>query len=435
MRQKHDTETNPGEAMAIDTKYLHLRDGNWHFDYKVPAKFKQLFSTDRLRGSLNTSDLKQARHLRDKFLVPALTAITIKELLENFMNAINKSQLEVDDFSSELKAFLKRGDVEHRITLKELCGRFTKAYSAGRFAEGSKTKLDSSLRTICHVLGANTVADLIDRERITQFRDTLLSMKINWQTRTKSAETSATRTLTPETVSIHLSYLKRIIKWGMSEGLLKISANPAEDISVIKAASSPHKRPPSPEEADLLCAMPVPKSGKISELTWKSLPLFGRYTGCRVGELSQLTAGNIVVKNGVRCLQITAFGEGRQLKTESSERKVPVADKLAPALDRVLQERPSGVLFPDCGHCYAKDGKTIHKAAHGYIKVYNRAAKKISPDQSFHCWRAYVNNQLADAGVDILDREAILGHKSDRVQKSYTADNLQRWKAALDKIY
>ena len=435
MRQKHDTETNPGEAMAIDTKYLHLRDGRWHLDYKVPAKCKQRFNTDRLRGSLNTTDLKQARHLRDKYLVPVLTANTITELLESVMNAINKSRLDAVDFSSELKAFLKSGDVEHRITLKELCGRFAKAYSAGRFAEGSKTKLDSSLRTICHVLGESTVAEHLDQKRISQFRDTLLSMKINWQTRTKSAETAATRTLAPETVSIHLSYLKRIIKWGMSEGLLKISANPAEGISVIKAASSPQKRPPSPEEADLLCSMPVPKSGKISVLTWRSLPIFGRYSGCRIGELSQLTVEDIIVKNGVRCLRITAFGESRQLKTESSERLVPVADKLAPALDKVLQERPKGLLFPDCGHCFAKDGKTIHKAAHAYLKIYNRSAKKISTDQSYHCWRVFANTMMTDAGVDILDREAILGHKSERVQKAYTADNLHRWKAALNKIY
>jgi integrase len=419
--------------MAIDTKYLHLRDGRWHFDYKVPAKFKQLINTDRLRGSLNTTDLKQARHLRDKYLVPVLTAKTIKELLENFMNAINKSQLEVGDFSSELKAFLKRGDVEHRITLKDLCVRFSKNYSTGRFAEGSRTKLASSIHSICHVLGANTVADLIDRKMVTAFRDTLLAMAVNWQSR-KSAEAAGTRKLSPKSVKIHLSYLKRVLSWGMSEGLLKSTANPVDGVTVIMAGPTPHKRPPTPEEAGLLCSMPVPKSGTLTQLTWSSLPLFGRYTGCRVGELSQLTAGNIIVKNGVRCLQITAFGEGRQLKTESSERLVPVADKLAPVLDKVLQERPAGVLFPDCGHCYAKDGKTIHKAAHGYIKVYSRSAKKISPDQSFHCWRAYANNQMADAGVDILDREAILGHKSDRVQKSYTADNLHRWKAAVDKI-
>ena len=36
MRQKHVTEINPDSAMAIDTidtKYLHLWDGRWLFDY------------------------------------------------------------------------------------------------------------------------------------------------------------------------------------------------------------------------------------------------------------------------------------------------------------------------------------------------------------------------------------------------------------------
>ena len=435
MRPKRDTNVNPGEIMATDKRYLHLRDGNWHFDYRVPAQFRKFFNTDRLRGALNTADLKQARRLRDKYLIPLLAVNTISDLVENIKATLNKTQLEASGLSKDLNDFLKRGDVEHQIKLEELCQKFRKAYASGGFAESSNIKLASSIHSICHVLGGNLVADQIDRKKVADFRDALLSMKTNWQTRTKSAETAAMKTISPQTVSIHLDYLKRIIKWGMSEGLLKLSENPVEGISVIKAASTPHKRPPSPEEADLLCAMQMPKSGTLTAITWKSMPLFGRYTGCRVGELSQLTAGNIIVKNGVRCLQITAFGEGRQLKTESSERLVPVADKLAPVLDRVLQERSSGVLFPDCGHCYAKDAKTIHKAAHGYLKVYNRAAKKIVPDQSFHCWRAYANSQMADAGVDILDREAILGHKSDRVQKSYTVDNLQRWKAALDKIY
>ena len=434
MRPKRDTNVNPGEIMATDKRYLHLRDGNWHFDYRVPAQFRKFFNTDRLRGALNTSDLKQARHLRDRYLIPLLAANTISDLVENIKATLNKTQLEAAGLSKDLNAFLKSGDVEHQIKLEEICQKFLKAYASGGFAEGSKIKLSSSIRTIIHIFGGDTAADQIDRKMVADFRDSLLSMKTNWQTRTKSAETATMKTISPQTVSIHLDYLKRIIKWGMSEGLLKLSENPVEGISVIKAASATHKRPPTPEEADRLCSMQMPNSGTLTPLTWESLPVFGRYSGCRIGELTQLRAEDIIYKNGVRCLNITA-GNGKQLKTESSERQVPVASKLDQALDKILQERPAGPLFPDAGHYLVKGGTELQKAAHGYLKVYNRAAKKISPDQSFHCWRAYVNNQLADAGIDILDREAILGHKSDRVQKSYTADNLHRWKAALDKIY
>ena len=90
-------------------------------------------------------------------------------------------------------------------------------------------------------------------------------------------------------------------------------------------------------------------------------------------------------------------------------------------------------MFKNCGHWYDDKGN-IRKPAHYFLKAYNNAAKKIAPDFSIHCWRVYGNTQMADAGIDILDREAVLGHKSDRIQKVYTAENLKRLKRAVDTI-
>ena len=178
--------------------------------------------------------------------------------------------------------------------------------------------------------------------------------------------------------------------------------------------------------------MPKSKSSLFDEEAWKSLPIFARYTGCRIAELAVLTSNDVLVKNGIRCLRITAFGENKKLKTESSERLVPVNEKLNPHLDSLLKRRASGRLFPYCGDFKGKEG--LVKSAHYFDKAYNRAAKKIAGDFSFHCWRVYANTQMADAGIDILDREAILGHRSDRIQRVYTAENIQRLKKAVETI-
>ncbi len=45
----------------------------------------------------------------------------------------------------------------------------------------------------------------------------------------------------------------------------------------------------------------------------------------------------VIEKGDVKCLRITSFGEGKRLKTESSERLVPISDKLKPYLESFLK--------------------------------------------------------------------------------------------------
>ena|GEM_PF-5722822 len=144
--------------------------------------------------------------MRDKYRMPVLEVNSITELLEHLMRAITQSKLEVRDLSAELKAFLNSGDVEHRITVQNLVEKFRKAYPAGGFSEASQVKLDAGIYAIEKFIGADTIADQIDRKTVTVFRDTLLKLPVNWQTRTKTVPAEGCRTLSPKTVKIYLSY-------------------------------------------------------------------------------------------------------------------------------------------------------------------------------------------------------------------------------------
>jgi integrase len=436
--KRHNLDINNqgvGDDMAKDTKHLRYSNNSWHFDFLVPARLKNFFSVNRIRHSLNTSDYRQAKYLRDKYLVPALSARTALELLENILTSVNTAEIELDKSMHDLKAFLKRKDnPEDGVSLRKLCDMFMAAYGKGNFSDGSKRKLQSHVNAFCLIIGDETQAESIQKQDVITFRDTLLQMPVGWQ-KSSSGETVAdAKCIHPNTAKKNLATLKRIFAWGMAEGHIRQHSNPADGVNVIGSGKEKHKRPPSVEEADKLCSLPVPKSSKFNKEAWSLLPVFARYTGCRIGEIAVLTVEDIIRKNGVTCLKITASGEGKRLKTEASERLVPVSDKLMPYILDLKKKIKKGSLFPACGHWLDAKGNII-KPAHYFLKAYNRATKKVAHDLSMHCFRAYANTQMTDAAVDILDREAILGHKSDRVQKAYTADNLQRWKAALDKIY
>ncbi len=447
--------------MAKDTRNLYFKDNSWHFDFRVPSRLRALFKKvrprrtektptpkkdqgPRIRHSLNTPVLKEAQALRDKYLMPIFASSTIIELVETALQKIEKAKIELDRNSINLKGFLSRKDPEStEITIRQLCDYFLQHYRKTRKARGSVGKFESTSNAFCGILGPGVSAENISKEDLIRLRDILLSLPSGWQKRKKVLEnfdlaeaTPDEKTINPNTVFREIGRIKSIFDFAINDSKLVRKDNPASGVKIEKVDVE-SKIPPQGENIEKLCNMPYRNSSTYDEHAWRMLPIFARFSSCRIGELSVLKAEDLIEKQGVLCLKITAVGkmetQRQKLKTSSSERLVPVSDKLKPYLKEVLRRFPSGYLFPNCGHCYDKDGK-IFKAAHHFLKDYNNHAKKIDPRHSFHCWRSYGNSLMIDAGVDILDREYILGHKSDRVQRAYTVNNLQRLLAAVNKI-
>ncbi|MCX6985650.1 MAG: tyrosine-type recombinase/integrase [Lentisphaerae bacterium] len=246
-----------------------------------------------------------------------------------------------------------------------------------------------------------------------------MTLPVGWQKRNKKFDSKlphaeeGERTLNPNSVKNEIERIKAIFARAIDDRKLLRIDNPAAKIKV-DSVETEQKIPPSGGNVEKLCNMKMTHSKNYDAEAWKYLPLFARYTGCRIGELAILKTEDVLERQGVRCLHITAHGkselEREKLKTASSDRFVPVSEKLAPYLNFILKKHKTGFLFPNCGNWMNQNGR-IRKPAHFFIKDYNRYAKKIDPQHSLHCWRVYANTQMADAGIDILDRESILGHK------------------------
>ncbi len=403
--------------MAKDTKYLSQVGDTWHFDYLVPKRLKKWFKIQRIRHTLNTSDLTQAVKLRDVYLRPVISAQTAEELLKQLNSYIEIAERDLEEGIGKLKTFMNRKNIgSNLMTLSEICDYFMKHYQKRNPAPASVSKYKSTISAVSFILDGNTPADSIEKKDILRFRDILLSAPVGWQksgigtASPKKKKEKEKKTMNANTVKDIVRMVKNIFDKAIEDEIIETKDNPAGKID-IDGVDVKSKRPPEGKEVELLCNLPYRKTKLFDKEAWRMMPVFARYSGCRVGEIALLTAKDIIVKNGIRCLKITAFGEGKKLKTESSERLVPISDKLKPFLDKMLKNHTSGRLFPKCGDFKGKDGSV--KQAHYFDKYYNRATKNVAEDLSFHCWRVYANTQMADSGVDILDREAILGHKTD----------------------
>ena len=403
------------------------RRGNcWYLRIPTPPPFWGW--KGELVYSLRTPDLATARALRDKYVMPLLAESNVPGLLKAIARAAAAADESAHGRLTELQHVLTGVELEE-LTLRDAVDAFVSYLrSSGSYAGATMRKYTVSLEALCRIVGEGVPVTAIDKADAVRVRDELLSPPPAGNA--EEGRDAATRTpLSARSVEHYLMNIRRMFQWLIDEGRVARADNPFKGVRPARVRKSKGKRCPTLDEAEQLMVLPGVPS--IDELTWAELPYFGRYTGCRAGELAQLRAQDVVQVDGIRCLRIMAHGEGRSLKTEASERMVPVADKLVPHLDAVLSGRRKGRLF-DARDWEGEDG--TRKFAHGFLHAWNRRAKKVAPDLSFHCWRTYANDSMASASVDILDRERILGHKSTRTQAAYTPQNLSRLKVAVDSI-
>jgi integrase len=295
---------------------------------------------------------------------------------------------------------------------------------SGAYAPATLAHHRAVLRAASLILGDAARPGDLTREDAMRVRDRLLAMPRHWERRPDPLAPAPKRSarLSPYTVTAHLTALARFFDWLQAEGKVYGQANPFKGLAL---PHPPHrgKRAPTFAEAEALCALPRPS--KFDPATWIAMPRIARYAAMRAGEIAQLEGADVQDHEGLLCISVVEHGPQR-LKTRGSRRLIPVADRLRPTLDALLSLRQAGPLLRAEAFQY--------RAAHEFLKHYNRRAKKVAPDLSFHCLRVYANDAMATAAVDILDRERLLGHKSERVQAAYTPANLHRLQAAVNTI-
>jgi integrase len=407
---------SPAGEGAMDTEYLRLRGRTWYVRVPFPS-----WSDREFVLSLRTSSLREAQELRDTYLRPLLVAASGQRLVTAIAHMAALADEEVKRRLVELKLTVGAGE---GLTLRQAGDAFTGNLEAsGAHAPGTIRQYRGDIDAACLILGPDLPAASITKKHAIKLRDAFLQRPRNWQHMADplAAAPAGAALLNPNTVARILRELRTIFDWLEREGRVRLADNPFRGVTAATLGHE-HKRPPTAAEADALLDLPEPRG--FDSLTWWALPRLARYTGARVGELSHLRGEDVETRDGVRLLSITTAA-GR-LKTSSSARLVPVSDKLAPVVDRLLAERPHGRLL--------RAGAYKDKAAHRFLKLWNPRAKKVAPDLSFHNWRTFANTRMAEAGVDVHFRELLLGHVGTRTQAAYTAPDLAAMLAAVNTI-
>lgn len=193
-----------------------------------------------------------------------------------------------------------------------------------------------------------------------------------------------------------------------------INRNPWGRLTIDKPNNTP-RRPWTPEELRLLFGHPLfteyrlprdPKAGRAAAY-W--IPLLGLFTGARVSELAQLTKGDLFLEAGELHMRITDEAAHQQLKTNASQRVLPVHPELIRlGLLRYWQGLEGPADAPLWPHLPFRTGKPGGYFSQWFGDLRREVGLSRYPD--FHCFRHTVRTQLAEACYPEAVKDRVTGH-------------------------
>lgn len=218
-------------------------------------------------------------------------------------------------------------------------------------------------------------------------------------------------------VNHNLKCIKMLFKAAKQQQI--IEENPAETVDTVRNATAQKRRPFTKEELRLAL--------EAADEEWKSMILFGLYTGQRLSDIASLTWANVDLKRDQ--LHFTTAKTGRAMN-------IPLAVPLRKHLDTLTKTcTPKDPVHPKAHATVAKVGKTTtlsnqfadilanaglrEPVEHGRSKHGRKAARDHS-ELSFHCLRHTAVTLMKEAGIPDAVVMEMIGHSSHQMSQHYT---------------
>jgi integrase len=258
----------------------------------------------------------------------------------------------------------------------------------------------------------------------------------------------SSRKLAPTTQNKELRQLRALFNYGIK--LEWMQRNPAQGLKVKEPPAREQRLPLNADDLRRLFgpafveaahARPVGGAAKkggtsgrvyMPERYW--CPLLSLYTGLRLGEVLRLRPSSIQTVDNVLCVVVEP-DQGDSLKTESSQRLVPVHPQLVALgfVEFVEEQRLSGEqhLFTRAMQLKKPDGTLT-----SWFPRYRRSVGVSDKRKSFHSLRHTFRQRLADQDVQDSVLSDLLGHVDETMTHGRYGSraNVTRLRDAVERL-
>ena len=284
------------------------------------------------------------------------------------------------------------------VTVKQLIAAYRRERDATYGQESTDRKYGHIFRALEEALGPDKAIGDITRDDCRAVRDLLREVPSNsakhypglsLQSAVAAAKRDKAPTLAPNTVGSYMNNLRAVLNWAVEEEWL--ARNPAKGL-VEKARPSVKRRGFTADELGRLFKALASEHARTPSHFW--VPALALYTGARAGEICQLRVQDVVVVDGVHCLDLSEFDadgfrvDDKSIKNASSVRRVPLHSQLVTAgFLKFVQRQEAALedrLFPDL------EPRPNAAPSHELSKWFGRFLTRIGmaqPSLVFHSFR------------------------------------------------
>ena len=237
--------------------------------------------------------------------------------------------------------------------------------------------------------------------------------------------------ITAATINAHQIYLRIIFSWAFNRDY--VDYNAASGLAVRDNRPQAEKRLPyNAEDLSALFERSTLYTGHTPVVRTRPgphvyrdgrfwLPLMALFTGARLGELMNLWTTDLKEESGVKYLDITKGATIKAVKSQSSERAIPVHPELLKiGIEQFFEERRRTgyrYLFHELGR------ETVDGLSHlGWGDKWRRIQRYGGfdrPKKSFHSFRHTFKRACRSANIPEEVHDALTGHSSPYVGRRY----------------
>jgi integrase len=228
--------------------------------------------------------------------------------------------------------------------------------------------------------------------------------------------------LAPKTVILDVKIIRTALNHARRQGI--IPTNPAEAVELPKAKGVERGTFTSAEVKILVDA---------AEGEWQTMILLAYYTGARLGDCCRMAWPDVDFSEGT--LTFTQAKTGEKVT-------VPLHSELLARLEKLAgTDKPEIFIMPHMAnlksggrHGLSESFKRIvRKAGLDLGTVQGKGVRKLSR-RTFHALRHSFTSALANQGVAPELRMKLTGHKTEAAHRGYTHHELEKLRAAVEKI-
>jgi integrase len=252
------------------------------------------------------------------------------------------------------------------------------------------------------------LGDRSERELITLTRGDLLAF------RTIEAER-----VNPSTVNHAIKFLRMVFEDAKRDGI--IPDNPADTVKLVKRNGERLRRPFTLLEIKRLIA--------VANDEWRSLIVFGLYTGQRLGDLARLAWANLDLQQNEVRFSTSKTGRRQIIPLAAPLRRhietLPPSDDAAQPLHprafaSVTKSGKVGTLARQFYELMARARLVPVKKHRASANGAGRNGRRQLSDISFHALRHTATSLMKNAGVSAAVVQDMIGHESAAISASYT---------------